>query len=137
MIALWLPMAACGGGEDLPCTQVAAESGLQVSLPRFGSEAPRVTVTTCVDDRCVTQRGPTADRRLRRMWIGGDLDSTNPVTVRVVVRDSNQDLVFDGHTTVTPVKHQPNGAGCEPTAYVGAVRGDGRHTLTAEKLGLG
>jgi hypothetical protein len=96
------------------------------------------TITACLQDDCHTMRaGGRRNVRATHPVVGADLRSSDPVSVRMVVRDDRNHVVFHGHTTVIPLKYQPNGSGCEPTVWMGAVRAHGRHTLTAEKLGLG
>jgi hypothetical protein len=136
MGAVTLLTAGCGD-DMVACTQMDAGNGIQVTLPYLSSEAPRITIKACADDRCEITRRPTGDGQLRQVMVGGELDSTDPVIVSVVARDSSHHVLFSGRTTVTPVKYQPNGSGCEPTVYEGAAHGRGRHTLTAVEVSLG
>jgi hypothetical protein len=96
------------------------------------------TITACLEHECQTTRaGGRRDVQATHPVVGTHLRSSDPVEVRMVVRDDHHHVVFRGHTTVTPLKYEPNGRGCEPTVYVGAVHAHGRHTLTAETLSLG
>jgi hypothetical protein len=121
-------LTACGGHDPLPCSDIGADSGILISYAGPVPQSARgFAVTACAGDDCRTEH--VADKR-RATIVGEDLDGPDPVEVRLRIRDAAGRVVFSGHTTVTPQKLQPNGAGCEPTAWVGALVAHGRHTLS-------
>jgi hypothetical protein len=139
LVAGSLLLAACTGAGPTGCSDVGASTGIQLVPPRVVHSNGRVfTITACLESDCHTVRaGGGRDIRAVHLVVGRDLRSSDPVQVRMVVRDDQRHAVFRGHTTVAPLKYQPNGSGCDPTAWVGAVRAHGRHTLRVQRLELG
>ena len=134
-----LLVAACNGGSGLACRDMDALQGIQMIPPHVPHSKGRVfTITACLEDDCHTTRaGGRRDLQATHPVVGADLRSSDPVEVRMVVHDDQHHVVFRGHATVAPLEYRPNGPGCEPTVWVGAVRAHGRHILVAEKLSLG
>jgi hypothetical protein len=122
------------------CTQVAAYSGVSFDLTSVLAHAARpVHVRACVPSSCasITVKKRSSDGSIPihgpgigREWdpLGSNVVRVNdsslawlPVTVRLTVEDQAGDPVFDSSARVQPHFYQPNGPGCEPTAYGAAV----------------
>ena len=109
------------------CTEIGATNGVRVTIagfPRaFDAQAgnDEISVRACVRGRCGT--GAFMGAEEDSAWVDlPAISSTEPVDVTVTARDT-AGAVFVPETTVrvTPRKVQPNGPGCEPTAFQAQV----------------
>jgi hypothetical protein len=107
------------------CTEIGAANGVSVSVDGVDRTLD-LAVEACVDQACSTGT----------LFAGGTdaafvdlsaVDSTAPVDITVTVRTQTGQVLVPA-TTVrsTPRKVQPNGPGCDPTAYQAAVTVGGR-----------
>jgi hypothetical protein len=102
------------------CTDIGASNGVNVTV-QGADQTQDLVAEVCVGADCATGT-------LFAGGTGGDfvdlpaVHSTSAVDVRVTVR-SQSGVVVVPATTVrsTPRKVQPNGPGCEPTAFQAAV----------------
>ena len=105
---------------DKACTEIGASNGVNVTV-QGADRAQDLVVEACVDGDCATGT----------LFAGGTdgafvdlaaVDSTSPVDVRVTVRSPGGDVIVRPTTVrATPRTVQPNGPGCEPTAFQAAV----------------
>ena len=126
-----LLLSACGSTPKA-CSTVGVASGVQVDFSdiRGAHRSQGLDVTACVGNaRCQTLRGARSP-----VW-AGVIPGADPVQVRVRIVTPGGRPLFRGHTRVTPVKVQPNGPDCPPTAWLARVVATGRHTLTPHALG--
>lgn len=124
-LGLVLTTAACVPPPKA-CTEIGATNGVRVTIagfPRaFDARAgtDEISVRACLGATCGTGafRGAEEDSA----WVDLPAISADPVDVTVTARDS-AGSVFVPETTVrvTPRKVQPNGPGCEPTAFQAQV----------------
>lgn len=86
-------------------------------------------VEACVEDTCDNVRVTRHDRR-HAMVVAPDLikDDT-PVAVTLTISSPSGDIAFQGRRTVHPVKSQPNGPDCPPTAWFAQVYASGTDNL--------
>jgi hypothetical protein len=123
VVGLALMTAACVPPPKA-CTEIGATNGVRVTIAGFPrafdaqARADEISVRACVGATCGTGafRGAEEDSA----WVDlPAVGSTDPV---VTARDS-AGAVFVPATTVrvVPRKVQPNGAGCEPTAFQAQV----------------
>jgi hypothetical protein len=105
------------------CTEIGAANGVSVSVD--GADRTQdLVVEVCVEKACNTGT-LFADGNDGAFVDLSAIDSTDPVDVVVTVRLQTGVLLVPG-TTVrsTPRMVQPNGPGCDPTAYQAAVTVD-------------
>lgn len=119
-------LAACGLGADSSksCTDIGAASGIEFV---FESVVPQnagrgITAEACVADTCESEAvNPSSP------WlvVGRDtLTDDSAVTVTLTIRDADNLKLFEGATTLSPTRLQPNGPGCPPIAWYGQVATD-------------
>lgn len=125
-------MSACGPSGERACTEIGAASGVAFSFAQVVTAHPdeALLVRACVGDSCTRTRIPVRGQRRTEAFAGGDaLHSTDRLRVSLTVTAASGRRVFQGSTTVTPRKVQPNGAGCPPTVYAGSVAARGGDVL--------
>jgi hypothetical protein len=141
LAAASVALSACSSSSSSsqrPCSAVGALAGIQVTLPPAARSASgAVTVKACADSQCETHRISVTSGPGSRPVVGGHLHGPSPVRVSLTIHDSAGRTLFNGSTTVTPQKDQPNGPGCPPKVWVGRVVASGSHTLTSKPLSLG
>lgn len=77
----------------------------------------RITVQVCVAGKCTTATAEY-DVSVPMAVANPGISSAAPISITATVRDAaGKVLVLKRRLTVTPVKSQPNGPGCEPTGY--------------------
>jgi hypothetical protein len=111
------------------CTVIGADSGVLVHLDLSAAARKQVTtVRVCVAAHCVG-----GDRVGEDVWFAGvpSITDGDPIEASVDVRDAAGRELAGGSTTATPVKNQPNGPECEPTAWQASV------TVTADGVHAG
>jgi len=118
-----LTATALGGCGDSPlheCTLIGAQSGIVVKYDEVREAHPNqpLRIEVCIDGDCETQRGVGVPS----VSAGRDIiHDSSAVEVSVTINDRARTRVFDGRTSVTPEKWQPNGSSCEPTVWFGGV----------------
>ena len=118
IVGLVLVTTACE--QPRACTEIGASNGVNVSVD--GADRTQdLAVEACVATACSTGTlfaGDTGGAFVDLVAIS----STDPVDITVTVRTQAGVTVVPA-TTVrsTPTKVQPNGPGCDPTAYQAAV----------------
>lgn len=119
-LAVVLRAAGCSE-PPRACTEIGATNGVKVTVKGGlgAADARQRFVEACVAGVCGS--GLLADGE--SAWVDlATVSSTSPVTVTVTVRqDDGSVLVPTATVVVTPSKVQPNGPGCEPTAYQAEV----------------
>lgn len=131
VVAACLLVSGCGLGAKV-CTQIGAYSGINFNYESVlaGTVARAATVEACIDGDCTART--IQNRRDSLVFVEDDtLQDDTPVLVTLTVTTETGEVVFDDHTEVVPAKSQPNGAGCDPTAYQAQVTAAG-DALTAE-----
>lgn len=110
---LAIPMILCNCGGPQACTLVGAVSGVQVTGGGAGA-----SLRICAGSSCGTGKfvGGSVFVPLSELRPGRAVDLE--VTVKVVSRR------VVSHATVVPVKSEPNGPGCAPTAAIAELRLD-------------
>jgi len=110
---LVIPMILCNCGGPEACTLVGAVSGVQVTGGDAGA-----ALQICAGSSCGTAK-----------LVGGSvfvpLSTLRPgraVDLEVTVEVANRRVV--SHANVVPVKSEPNGPGCAPTAAIAELRLD-------------
>ena len=105
------------------CTEIGATNGVSVSVD--GADRTQdLVVEVCVDKACSTGTLFANDTGAAFVDLAA-VDSTDPVDVTVTVRNpAGQVLVPVTTVRSTPRTVQPNGPGCDPTAYQAAVTVD-------------
>lgn len=124
--------SACGPSGGRACTEIGAASGVAFSFAEVVTAHPdeALLVRACVGDSCTRTRIRVRGQRRTEAFAGGDaLHSTDRLRVSLTVTAASGRRVFQGSTTVTPRKVQPNGAGCPPTVYAGSVAARGGDVL--------
>ena len=107
------------------CTEIGASNGVNVSVEGVGRTQDLV-VEACVDQACSTGT-LIADAHDGAFVDLSAIDSTDPVDVVVTVRTRAGEVLVPATTVrTTPRTVQPNGPGCDPTAYQAAVTVAGR-----------
>lgn len=113
-----LVLSGCSGS----CTQIGAQSGVIVEIARQLQPAP-VSSKVCVQDRCEVVPQPA-------FGVGGvpafvlptsNVSGSDPVRITVAFYDSQSKVIAGADTVVSPVKVQPNGEGCGPTAWQATI----------------
>lgn len=110
---------AMSGCAPTDCSDVGAESGISVTL-----SGPEVTVgdtvRVCVDNECA--EAPIVDTEAPIFVANNKVDSQAEVAVVLSVSSPGKDpIVPPTEYRIRPQRIQPNGPGCDPVAYVGAV----------------
>ncbi len=102
------------------CTEIGATNGVSVSVD--GADRTQdLVVQACVENTCSTGTLFSSDTAGAFVDLAA-IDSTDPVDVTVTVRtQAGQVLVPATTVRSTPRTVQPNGPGCDPTAYQAAV----------------
>jgi hypothetical protein len=118
IVGLVLLTTACE--QPRACTEIGASNGVNVSVD--GAERTQdLAVQACVDKACSTGTLFASDTGGAFVDLAA-IDSTDPVDVTVTVRTlAGQVLVPATTVRSTPRTVQPNGPGCDPTAYQAAV----------------
>ncbi len=120
-----LSLAACGsGGPDVAskaCTSMGLDpSGVSVNISGL-STGSGVAIVVCTPLKCTTANQKYTDA-YRSPVPNAGIKSVDPVKITVTVRDAaGQVLVPKKTLTVTPMRNQPNGAGCNPIGYFATV----------------
>jgi hypothetical protein len=118
IVGLVLLTTACE--QPRACTEIGASNGVSVSVD--GADRTQdLVVEACVDKACSTGTLFASDTGGAFVDLTA-VDSTVPVDVTVTVRTQSGRVLVPA-TTVrsTPRRVQPNGPGCDPTAYQAAV----------------
>jgi hypothetical protein len=118
VVGLVLLTTACE--QPRACTEIGAANGVSVSV--VGADrAQDLVVEACVETACSIGTLFADDTGGAFVDLTA-IDSTDPVEVTVTVRtQSGQVLVPATKVRSTPRTVQPNGPGCDPTAYQAAV----------------
>ena len=101
------------------CTEIGATNGVQVTVKGLGAsdELRQVFVEVCLMGTCGIQQLQTCCSDSVFVDLA-TIRTTDPVDLAVTVRtDSGTVLVGAPRVPTTPRVVQPNGPGCEPTAY--------------------
>lgn len=101
------------------CSDIGAESGLSVTLsgPEFSIGD---IVKVCVANECA--EAPVVDTESPTFVANNKVDSQAEVAVVLSVSSPGRDpIVRPTEFRIRPKRLQPNGPGCDPVAYVGAV----------------
>jgi hypothetical protein len=86
-------------------------------------------VEACVQETC-DRLQVTRHRRQHGILVGSDVIKDNsPVPVSLMISSPSGEIAFHGRLTVHPVKSQPNGPGCPPTAWSTTVFASGTGKL--------
>ena len=102
------------------CTEIGAANGVNVSVDG-ADRSQDLVVEACVETACSSGTLFADDTGGAFVDLAG-IDSTDPVEVTVAVRtQTGQVLVPATKVRSTPRSVQPNGPGCDPTAYQAAV----------------
>ncbi len=109
-------LAACGG-QPTACTAIGLQpNGVTIQVPGLPLGS-RVTGEVCTPSKCTTATEKYVDQFFLFVSNPG-IASTAPLAITVTVRDpAGKELVPKKSLVVTPVRNQPNGAGCEPIGY--------------------
>ena len=118
VVGLVLLTTACE--QPRACTEIGATNGVSVSVD--GADRTQdLVVEACVDKACSTGTLFASDTGGAFVDLAA-VASTDPVDVTVTVStQSGQVLVPATTVRSTPRRVQPNGPGCDPTAYQAAV----------------
>jgi hypothetical protein len=115
-----LAVQTLAGCSSISCTTIGASSGVSVATPSLPRSAPLV-IEVCVGTTCTTNTS-VADVTMPLFVVNDALTSEEPTDLTVAIRSKDgKTLVPATHVVTHPVKHQPNGPDCQPTAYVVAV----------------
>lgn len=120
--------AGCSSTAPKVCTAIGARSGVSVMISHgvLSSVAP-TSITACADGICRTE---AIDAASSPTFVALPRVRKGLVRVSVSLRqDSRQ--VFTGTTTAQAIKNQPNGPGCDPTAWYARVVANLNGKLTA------
>ncbi|MEV0675746.1 hypothetical protein AB0I60_04395 [Actinosynnema sp. NPDC050436] len=143
LLAVLLPVAACGAGHEQVCTAMGAPDGVELDVRLLAAQTG--TVEVCWDGRCVTRdlvlspaypaAGPActggtseacatsagpAEWKLGTAPIPGM--PAKQVTVRLKLLDAAGLPVVDRELTATAEKSYPNGPHCDPGEPLLALR---------------
>ena len=116
----WLVPGLSACSSKSSCTLVAGESSIIVEVANLPAFARSGHSKLCIGTLC-SEQALHADTTMLSL---DDPALTAPTPVTVTLTVTGQDgsaLSFDQSQTVTPVKHQPNGAACAPTYYAAAL----------------
>ncbi|MGX2996823.1 hypothetical protein JNUCC64_21535 [Streptomyces sp. JNUCC 64] len=112
-----------GGGPN--CTQMGADSGITLTWrPADFGEADAATVRLCVGKVCEDRSSgrPSEPMAMAQIPLEQDVGAVT-VTVRLTVTSVRDGRVLVRDTARPRLaRHQPNGAGCPPTAWTAAFR---------------
>lgn len=112
-------VALTGACSSAACTSIGAQSGVSVDISGQGRGEP-ITATVCVEGQCSDTSVKGAEGPI--FIANSKVTSEEPTRVTVTVRrQSGAVIVPPRETTVRPTRVQPNGPGCDPTAYVATV----------------
>jgi len=112
-------LALTGACSSHACTTIGANSGVSVEISGPRRTQP-VAVDVCVAGRCSESSVEGPDGPV--FVANPNVDSERPTRVTVTVRaQSGAVLVPPTEISMIPTRIQPNGADCEPMAYVGTV----------------
>ncbi|MGA8979758.1 MAG: hypothetical protein WB473_11680 [Pedococcus sp.] len=105
------------------CTEIGASNGAHVTVEGLGAsdELREVFVEVCVAGTCGSQQLQTccSDSVFIDLVT---MRSTDPVELAVTLRTGDGSVLIDApRIPATPRTVQPNGPGCEPTAYQAQV----------------
>lgn len=116
------------------CTLIGGDSGVAITFDDVREAHPsiRFTVEACVNDQCETAKFSQSQTAVIRV-LDESMDAT-PVDVTLTITGEGVGPVFNGTTTVTPQKRQPNGPDCEPTVFNASVQAAGNEELTVTDL---
>jgi hypothetical protein len=118
LVGLVVLTSACE--QPRACTEIGAANGVNVSVDG-ADRSQDLVVEACVETACSTGTLSADDTGGAFLDLAG-IDSTDPVEVTVTVRtQTGQVLVPATKVRSTPRPVQPNGPGCDPTAYQAAV----------------
>jgi hypothetical protein len=123
-------VAACGGAES-DCTDVGATSGASFEFQAVLRQHPaeHLLVKACVMSDCEHLRvGP--HERQHGLVVGSEaMSDDTPVFVSLTISSASGDVVYNAHRVALPVKVEPNGSGCPPTAWTAQLLASGAHLL--------
>jgi hypothetical protein len=118
LIAMLLTAAAISAYLEGPCFPVGSFSGVRFDLraltPYAVASGP-LRVRTCAGSYC-TRRTLSEGRRNWKVWMYDSALSSEPVTVRLNVKDEAGNPVFDSRALVR-LEPQPNIGDCDPPPY--------------------
>ena len=102
------------------CTEIGASNGVNVTV-NGADRTQDLVVEACVDTACSTGTLFAGDTDGAFVDLSA-IDSADPLDVAVTVRTQAGEVLVPT-TTIrsTPRTVQPNGPGCDPTAYQAAV----------------
>ncbi len=109
-------MSSCAPSD---CSDVGAESGISVTLSGPGFSIGDI-VRVCVDNECA--EASLVDTATPIFVANNKVESEAEVAVVLSVSNLGEDpIVRPTEFRIRPQRIQPNGPGCDPVAYVGAV----------------
>ncbi|PPK90828.1 hypothetical protein CLV92_1223 [Kineococcus xinjiangensis] len=98
------------------CTQIGASSGVTFDFSALPATGAPWQVTACVQEVCDTRIVQPGDGTTS--YVRDDaLQDDTAVQARLRVVDASGETVVDDTVSVTPVRYQPNGEGCEPIVW--------------------
>ena len=86
-------------------------------------------VEACVEETCETRRATQQSPHNGMVLAPALLQDSGPVPVTLTISSTDGGIVYQGRLTVHPVKSQPNGQNCPPTAWVANVFASGTDEL--------
>lgn len=128
---LGLLLGGCGGLRATSCTDIGANSGIAFEFDEVLAAHPgeSLQVEACVEDTCDTLE-VGRHKPQHGLMLGQDLvTDDSPVPITLTVTNRQGDTVYEGGLTANPVKLQPNGPDCPPTAWSAQVFASGTHGL--------
>jgi hypothetical protein len=124
-LAVALLCACCSSGKD--CGLVGAVSGAEVTFEAGVLPASGVAVFRLCAERTCQQQSRTL--LVHDIYFAIPTLGSKAAAVALDVTIGGQSL-FSGHTTATTTKLQPNGAGCDPTAWEAKLAAHPGESLT-------
>jgi hypothetical protein len=112
------------------CTMIGASDGVTIDISSVvAAAASPVSVTTCIDDTCVTKRGVPAD--MSTVFSEVALEDNRTVEVTATITEATGAVVFDGSGSTTTVIFEPNGPRCQPQVVRARLRVEGDRLVSA------
>jgi hypothetical protein len=130
-VATSIAVVAGCGNPGLACSDVGASSGVSFEFNSVvtAHEGQLLLVTACVRSTCQDLRVTNGDPQTG-LVVGADVvTDSKPVPVSLTITTRRGDTVFQASQVARPVKSQPNGPRCPPTAWVAQLVASGADTL--------